>query len=90
MYHTAMFFIALKCIRVYHTHMTATKPAKKTVQVVVSGMPPELLATIDAMAAKEDRSRAVYIRRLLAEIIATKKARSEKPTRVKKAALPIA
>lgn len=51
----------------------AQTSSAETIQIVINGMPRDVLRDIDQLAQAEGRSRASYIRRLLAQIVASKK-----------------
>ena len=52
--------------------MANTDPAER--QIVINGVPKDLLDDIDELATADDRSRASCVRKLLEEIVAAKKA----------------
>lgn len=51
--------------------------AVSTAQIVISGVPTELVREIDEMAEREDRTRAAFVRRVLMEAIARRRSQKK-------------
>lgn len=46
---------------------------EEEIQIVIPGVPKSLVDEIDKLAAGEDRKRSSYVRKLLQEIVASKR-----------------